>query len=119
MNKLEARGRDREEMSRGYMQFRGRSCVRTVPRAASRGEDVKCGRIAGREREIDEKRGRGKKLNPRDFIGAPCPPPPRSVSVGLLASGAADGKRGEAENCGKRLFRGESESNGRAMSNRN
>lgn len=33
-------------------------------------QNVKCGRIARWEREIEQKRGRGKKLNPRDFIGA-------------------------------------------------
>lgn len=43
-------------------------------------QNVKCGRIARWEREIEQERGRGKKLNPRDFIRALLP---RSVSAEL------------------------------------
>lgn len=48
-----------------------RSVVRAYCVGGQRGrQNVKCGRIARWEREIEQKRGRGKKLNPRDFIGA-------------------------------------------------
>lgn len=48
-----------------------RSVVRAYCVGDQRGrQNVKCGRIARWEREIEQKRGRGKKLNSRDFIGA-------------------------------------------------
>lgn len=62
-------GGDRTENGDAFAILR--SVVRAYCVGGQRGrQNVKCGRIARWEREIEQKRGRGKKLNPRDFIRA-------------------------------------------------
>lgn len=66
---MEGEGEGRTENGDAFAILR--SVVRAYCVGGQRGrQNVKCGRIARWEREIEQKRGRGKKLNPRDFIGA-------------------------------------------------